>query len=318
MSIIIPAYNAEDYIERCIISCLNQDYADIEVIVVDDGSQDNTLYICEKYALKFDNLRVIIKSNSGVSETRNLGIEKASGKYVLFVDADDYIEKDMCSQLVQYMNDETDLVICGYYIEENGVQNVRCVKENKKYTKKEFAETLSTMQEEALLYVCWNKLFKREKIKKIFPPNMTFGEDSVFNFGYLEKCHSIQSIVYAGYHYNVQNNFSAMHKYHSDMLEMIVKEFSEIGHCLLTRKMDLLFAQKHLVDNILFFFLPQLFYTTSIDEKMKRNVFKEMSRKPEIIAALQVYKYRGRRQKMVALAIRYNLYFIASLVYKKK
>ena len=99
LSIIMPVYNVEDYLCKCIDSVLNQDYEDYEVILVDDGSPDECPKICDSYAKKHDNIRVVHRENGGLSAARNSGIEVAIGEYILFVDSDDYIEPNVLGTL---------------------------------------------------------------------------------------------------------------------------------------------------------------------------------------------------------------------------
>ena len=101
VSIIIPVYNVEKYIEECITSCLNQSYEEIEVIAIDDGSKDNSGKILDKITFKNKRLKVIHEKNSGVSATRNKGINEASGDYITFVDADDYLAPDAIKYMVE-------------------------------------------------------------------------------------------------------------------------------------------------------------------------------------------------------------------------
>ena len=104
ISIIVPVYNVEKYISECIESLLNQDYSNIEIILVDDGSVDSSGEICEQYAKKYEDIKVIHQENSGLSAARNTGITQATGDYLLYVDSDDYIEKNSISKIVAEMN----------------------------------------------------------------------------------------------------------------------------------------------------------------------------------------------------------------------
>ena len=95
ISVIIPIYNTEEYLEKCVISIINQTYKNIEIILINDGSTSmNCINICQNFEKVYNNVRFYNKNNDGVSETRNFGIEKANGKYLLFIDSDDWIEKD--------------------------------------------------------------------------------------------------------------------------------------------------------------------------------------------------------------------------------
>ena len=113
ISIIIPVYNSEKYLQRCIDSIKSQTYNNIEILLIDDGSTDNSLQICNENALKDSRINVIHKKNTGVSDTRNIGIAKSKGKYVSFIDSDDYIEKNYIKKLYNAIIDKY-VAICQY------------------------------------------------------------------------------------------------------------------------------------------------------------------------------------------------------------
>lgn len=128
LSIIIPVYNAEKYIDRCLNSILIQNLEGCEIILVDDGSNDNSWQICKQYAKKQNNITVYHKNNGGASSARNYGLNYASGKYVWFIDADDSIEKDSISKLISIMNTENaEVIVCqSKKIELNGEIKDEC------------------------------------------------------------------------------------------------------------------------------------------------------------------------------------------------
>ena len=116
VSIIIPVYKVEKYIDRCVTSIINQTYKNLEIILVDDGSPDNCGKICDDYAKMDERIKVIHKENGGLSDARNVGIESAKGNYISFVDSDDFIEKDMIELLLKEIEENNcDISICGYY-----------------------------------------------------------------------------------------------------------------------------------------------------------------------------------------------------------
>lgn len=122
VSVIVPVYNAEKYLKKCMESILKQTYENIELILINDGSIDKSLDICNQFSKRDRRIRVIDKDNSGVSDTRNLGIMLAKGKYLCFVDSDDYIEENYIEKMI-LNTDESTLTMCGYFIEtsmENG------------------------------------------------------------------------------------------------------------------------------------------------------------------------------------------------------
>lgn len=112
ISVIVPIYKVEDYLPRCIESIMGQTYSHIEIILVDDGSPDRCPSLCDEYAKSDPRIKVIHKVNGGLSDARNAGLQVASGEYVMFVDADDYIELDVCEKLQTYASSEADILIC--------------------------------------------------------------------------------------------------------------------------------------------------------------------------------------------------------------
>lgn len=116
ISVIVPVYNVENYIVECVNSIINQTYKNLEIILIDDGSTDNSGKICDDFAQKDDRIKVIHKKNEGLGKTRNVGINECSGDYLFFVDSDDFINLNTIEKLYNYSNDETmDLIICDYY-----------------------------------------------------------------------------------------------------------------------------------------------------------------------------------------------------------
>ena len=114
ISIIVPIYNVELYLERCVESIINQTYKNLEIILVDDGSPDNCFAICDKYEKLDSRVKVIHKENGGLSDARNAGLDIAEGEFIVFVDSDDYIDLKMCEKLINVVTDEVDIVAYGF------------------------------------------------------------------------------------------------------------------------------------------------------------------------------------------------------------
>lgn len=194
ISVIIPVYNAEKYINRCIKSVVHQSYSELEIIVVNDGSTDNSLPICEELAARDNRIKVISQTNGGVSKARNVGICLAKGEYVMFLDSDDYMLPDMCRTMMEMLRSkQADCVISGIQEPEGGLW---CPHKNIDYPtlvefKKDFIYQLNT----ELLSPCWNKIFKRRFITHLFNEDVSFGEDLIFNLEYLNNCHRLSFIT---------------------------------------------------------------------------------------------------------------------------
>lgn len=180
ISIIVPIYNVEKYLPKCIESILAQTYRNLELILVDDGSPDNSPKICDEYAKKDDRIIVIHKPNGGVSSARNAGLDRATGKYIGFVDPDDYITGDMYAFMIDGMEKSgANMAICGYdYINENGkVERPYNVRENELLTQKQFMSMQFDMPP-TVRHGVVNKLFIAEIFKEIrFPEGLHSSED---------------------------------------------------------------------------------------------------------------------------------------------
>lgn len=228
ISIIIPMYNASKYIEGCLQSIIEQTYKTIEIIVVDDGSTDNSINII-KEVFKFDKrIKIIQKKNSGVSDSRNLGIDNAQGKWLCFVDSDDYIEKDYIETLYNYaIKSNVDIVFSGIRVikdnqiilktnncgtkilEDSNIKNVmRSLIDN--YTLED-----SNIDLQVLGYP-FSKLLKKSIVKDIrFERDISIREDALFNMDILDNARRILLVEYAGYNYIIHPN-STMEKFHSN------------------------------------------------------------------------------------------------------
>lgn len=191
ISIVVAVYNAEKTLNKCIESLLNQTYKNIEIILVNDCSKDNSLDICNEYSKANDNVKVISNErNSGVSDTRNNGIDNSTGEYICFVDSDDYVESNYIEVLYYYYQKYNTVPICGfvYHDEYNHAKPV-------KYSWSGNEELVSLgeafrLKSELYLTALWNKLFDRRLIveKNIrFDTNISVGEDLRFSIEYFDK-----------------------------------------------------------------------------------------------------------------------------------
>lgn len=184
ISIILPAYNAEAYLDRCLSSLIGQTCRDLEIIAVNDGSKDKTGDLLAKWAQKDERLRVYEKPNGGVSSARNLGLKKASGEYVMFVDADDWAAPTLCEKLLAALqNDHADFALCGYQCHD-GDRESEVLPQVR--SEDRFADQFYVLREKGLLNMPWGKLFKRERILASFDERLSYGEDLQFNLNYLE------------------------------------------------------------------------------------------------------------------------------------
>lgn len=215
VSIIVPVYQVANYIRQCIDSILAQTFTDFELILVDDGSRDMSGQICDEYAKKDERVKVIHKENGGVAAARNHGILCASGDYVCFVDADDWIDESMIALCIsQIKENDADVLRHGHTVElwKDG----KCVNEEKKkapnfakvLTHDQIAKEMEQFWQNCSNYV-WNYLFKKEAIDRIRFPEIKISEDHIFVLEVLENCKKICFLPEDSYHYCMRMGSSA-------------------------------------------------------------------------------------------------------------
>lgn len=201
ISIIIPVYKVEKYLEKCIESVLKQTYTNLQVILVDDGSPDNCGKICDEYAKKDSRIEVIHKVNGGLSDARNVGIAKAKGKYIGFVDSDDYIKEDMYEILINLIKEyDADVSICNLYDVIEGKEYIRN-KENgiKEYNRIDILKEV--LLDKNIQSYAWNKLYKKELFNEIKYPIGKKYEDIGTTFYIFEKCNKVVVTSEPEYYY---------------------------------------------------------------------------------------------------------------------
>lgn len=186
ISIIVPVYNNEKYLERCILSLINQTYRNLEIILINDGSTDNSKIICEKYLKRDKRIVLINQKNSGVSAARNKGIEVATGEWIGFVDSDDWVKTDMYESLYRAaIDNNADISICGY-IRTKKVCEVNEDNNNIIVLDDKLALVYLIEDKEKYATAVWNKLYKKNILENIiFNMNIKYGEDLLFNFNIL-------------------------------------------------------------------------------------------------------------------------------------
>lgn len=203
ISIIVPIYNVDRYLRRCIESIINQTYKNIEIILVDDGSSDSSPEICDKYKEKDSRIIVIHKENGGLSSARNAGLEVAKGTLIGFVDSDDYIASDMYEKLKANMDKySSDISACQFCINYKYSKRVSIVcSEEKIFRGKEKFDNLKYIKA-----VAWNKLYKREIFRKIKYPDGKIYEDHLIICDVLNAAKKVSFINETLYYYTMRRS----------------------------------------------------------------------------------------------------------------
>ena len=219
ISIIVPVYNAEKYLNRCINSIINQTYTNIEIILVDDESPDNSPKICDEWSKKDSRIKVIHKKNGGPASARNSGLKEAKGKYIGFVDSDDYIESEMYEKLYNSIKtNKSNIAVCNY------VKEYRNKKIHNKTIESFICEgkrnSLKFLTKKQVGWTNWNKIYDVNSIKEkdiFFNQSLHIGEDGLFNFDIIDSCDNFK-ISYIGdelYHYIIADATEDNKKYNS-------------------------------------------------------------------------------------------------------
>lgn len=218
ISIIMPVFNGEKYIGRAIDSVISQTYQDWELIIIDDGSGDNSAFVVQTFTDA--RIKYYKTLQQGVCMARNKGIELASGQYITFLDVDDYLHPQVYEKMIDAAK-EVDVTVCGYYIESGLTADMLEIEEDNPYISYEFthaapkqayynahslADGLKNLLDTNALYPIWNKLFKSSIIAanniKFNPALLTWGEDELFNYEYLRHCNSMSCLNYYGIYYS--------------------------------------------------------------------------------------------------------------------
>lgn len=190
ISIIVPVYNVEQYLEKCVDSILNQTFKDFELILVDDGSPDNSGAICDQYAEKDSRVRVIHKENGGLSDARNAGIDVAKGKYLGFIDSDDYIAEDMYELLyTNIIKEDANLSICGIYHVYEGKEPAKKIEKYMVLNRDE--ATVLIFHGNQISDHAVNKLYSRSIFSELRYPRGKYHEDSFTIVGILDQCDKV-------------------------------------------------------------------------------------------------------------------------------
>ena len=328
VSIIVPVYNVEKYLDRCIQSLVNQSLNNIEIILVDDGSLDNCPKICDEYARNDSRIKVIHKKNAGLGYARNSGLEIASGEYVAFVDSDDYVDITMYEKLYnETIHNKYDIVYCGFVVEkkdqstyiENAKDRILLKKEKIiELCRNMIACNVEEKNERTESMAVWHGIYKKEIIDRY---NVKFeserdilSEDIVFDTLFLPLCKMIRNIPDALY----------IHCYNAGSLSKTFNDYKITCNILLyNRLLEIvtMYGLDELKLNIMRFFigynrsfLNSIFCSKSKDKrKLCKEIF-EISIWKDIFSVYPIYAL-PTFQRIVAFCIKNRCFYLLLLIY---
>lgn len=315
ISIIVPIYNTEKYLSKCLNSIIAQTYTNWEAILIDDGSPDNCGMICDEYALKDNRFKVIHQSNGGVSVARQTGLDNATGDYIIHCDPDDWIEPTMLDEMLDHaISNNADMIICDFIThKKNKTQHVS--QEIKKpATAKEVQSKIINQQ---LHGSCWNKLIKRDCCIdiKFTPKDISLAEDELFIVRVLNKDIKVSYINKAYYHYRMDNTDSICSSKSDKIIISRTKVIEEYEKFLNPIEYNNFF-------NIKYDILLTLFKTKNL--KQLKNTYKEIhpiiiypERKYSPVLPLGYFFQRAIKGNTYIAYYLYKLHLIAINIIKK-
>lgn len=218
ISVIVPVYNVEKYLNKCVESIVNQTYNNLEVILVDDGSPDNCPKMCDAWAEKDNRIKVIHKPNGGLSSARNAGMDVMQGQYVMFIDSDDYLELNAVEIMYSNISDDYDVCICNHYLVDKDYNIID--KDNYQNAVLKNEKVMQEFHRKALFDpICaTNKMYKTSVIEKAhirFDETIKWGECHLFNYQYFKLINSAVSIDNVLYNYLIDREGSITYQMNS-------------------------------------------------------------------------------------------------------
>lgn len=334
ISVIIPVYNAEKYLDRCIDSIINQTYKNIEIILVNDGSKDNSLNICKKYQKLDKRIKLINKKNEGVSIARNKGIEIATGEYLYFCDADDYLDIHALEYYYKEIQN-SDLIISDYYI----VNENKNIKKSNSFPKNIRIDTIKEIDNlkisllsnsykhsnilngdytgEGLGFV-WNKLFRKSIVDKNnirFPKGIILCEDVCFIYKYLDNCKKIKLINKPLYYHEIINTGATL-RYKPEIIDSERTFIDETWYITKSNNTNIIEAYYARLIRMLSW--DFMFYIFHKDNKNNKNslIKKMFNEIPEYKKAIKNAKYRHltKKQSVFLFLMKTKQYWIISKI----
>ena len=337
MSIVVPIYNAEKFLRKCLESLINQTYNDIEILLVNDGSTDGSLEICKEYALKDGRVRILDQHNQGVSQARNNGILNAKCKLITFVDADDWIEDDFCEVAQEsYTKSPYDILMVDAFIYQGNYR-----KKNEFY-QNDFNEITLYIKEQLILQTInknsaeykpkfkvvgttWAKIYKTEFIKKNdlkFNKSLTRAEDHIFLLNSLKNAPDVRYIKKTLYNYRKQEQ-STVNKYSPNVYLEFQKTIAILNELPIVKKGDESIKKAvyaRVIMNISSILANDYLHNENTDTLEKRiTCFRKVVNKEPFKSSIKSVKFMDLNKKGVILTmlLRFELYKFIFKIYGK-
>lgn len=323
ISTIIPIYNAELFLNKCLDSLiLSKKHYNAEIILINDGSIDNSLKICLDYQARFDFIKVFNQKNSGPSVARNKGLELANGEYICFVDSDDYVENDYFDVIFKNINQSFDILIFGFN-KINGNQIIQNNSTPKILDRKDVLKLISLSSANMKLF--WfpvTKVYTSSLLKEMrFNNKINIGEDTIFNIEAFVKAEKIKIIENCIYNYVNNENSLTQAKFKADLLENMEEHFNNrltIHKRFVDINSQIYYEDiaKYYINHILFWLLSNLF--NNPNKKNPLNKFKEIRNSKIYEFSFHHYKnnFGSFRKNVIILLFYYRFFKVLNFYYK--
>ena len=306
ISVIVPVYNVEQYLERCVDSIINQTYTNLEIILVNDGSTDNSGKLCDELAKKDERIRVIHKENGGLSDARNRGIDESESDLVGFIDSDDYIDSDMYEVLLKNLNDtDADLSMCALYDVYNNTPEAQVT--NKETWKLSSEQAIRMVMEAKILSVtAVNKLYRKSLFTDLKFEVGKIAEDAFIMIKLLDKCEKIVATNEKKYYFHRENSITTQ-KFSTKFLN-VIEAYEQNSNIILEKYPKLKDVAQTRMNWAYFYVLDRLLLDDNYNDKELEN---------KLISYLKNHRKdilndplftKGRKIGFIALLLSRNLY----------
>lgn len=305
ISVIVPVYKVEKYLNKCIESIVNQTYKNLEIILVDDGSPDECGKICDNYAQKDMRIKVIHKENGGLSDARNAGINISNGKYISFIDSDDYIDLEYLELLYKTIKkDKSDMAISSHkVIYENGTILEKATKEESILEPKEVLKRI--LYDDGIDLSAWAKLYKIELFEEIRYPKGRLFEDAATTYKLVDKCKKISIISKSTYNYIIRGNSITNVNFSEKKMDLIIST-EEMCNYIKKKYPDLEEAANRRLMYAYLSTLTQLIKSNKRNKSVEKRLYGYIKQNSKMILK---DKNVPRRDKVAIISIKFGLGF---------
>ena len=307
ISVIVPVYNVEQYLERCVDSIINQTYTNLEIILVNDGSTDNSGKLCDELAKKDERIRVIHKENGGLSDARNRGIDESESDLVGFIDSDDYIDSDMYEVLLKNLNNtDADLSMCSLYDVYNNTPEAQVT--NKETWKLSSEQAIKMVMEAKILSVtAVNKLYRKSLFTDLKFEVGKIAEDAFIMIKLLDKCEKIVATNEKKYYYVHRENSITTQKFSTKFLN-VIEAYEQNKEIILEKYPELKEVAQMRMNWAYFYVLDRLLLDKDYnDKKLENKLISYLKDHSKSILTDSLFT-KGRKIGFVALLLNRNLY----------